>query len=126
MPLLRRMASGRRPRGRVPEQGGHHTRRDGALAAVLRDLRYALRTLAKSPGFAGVAIVTLALGISASTALFSVIHNVLIQPFPYARRAAADGDQDPRHGAQRARRACRSSPAPSSWTTPSRTTCSTP
>jgi putative ABC transport system permease protein len=66
------------------DHGRDGIRRDGALAAVRQDLRYALRTLAKSPGFAGVAMVTLALGISASTALFSVIHNVLIQPFPYA------------------------------------------
>jgi putative ABC transport system permease protein len=57
---------------------------EGALAGVLRDFQYAIRTLAKSKGFAGVAIITLALGISASTALFSVIYNVLIQPFPYA------------------------------------------
>lgn len=49
-----------------------------------RDLFYSLRTLWKSRGFTAVAIVTLALGIGASTAIFSVIDNVLIAPFPYA------------------------------------------
>ena len=60
------------------------TRRERALAPVFQDFRYAIRTLAKSRGFTAVAVITLALGISASTALFSVIHNVLIAPFPYA------------------------------------------
>ena len=48
-----------------------------------RDVRYALRGLGRSRAFAGVAIATLGLGIGASTAIFSVIDNVLLEPFPY-------------------------------------------
>ncbi len=54
------------------------------METLQQDIRYASRTLWKSRGFALVAMITLALGIGASTAIFSVIDNILMEPFPYA------------------------------------------
>ena len=51
---------------------------------ILRDLAYSARTLARTPGFAIMAIIVMALGIGANTALFTVVHSVLLKPLPFA------------------------------------------
>jgi putative ABC transport system permease protein len=58
--------------------------RRSAVSSLIQDVRYALRMLYRQPGFAFVAIVTLALGIGATTAVFTVVNGLLVRPLPYS------------------------------------------
>ena len=63
----------------------------GIMESLLRDVRYALATLRRTPGLTFTVLVTLALGVGATTAVFTVVHAVLLEPLPYPDSAGSFG-----------------------------------
>src|SRR5438132_5335813 len=74
-----------------------------SVAAIVNDLRASIRSLARKPGFTTVVVLTLAFGMGANTAIFSVVNGVLLRPLPYSQddRIVTGWQRAPKRGDER-------------------------
>jgi putative ABC transport system permease protein len=78
-------------------RAGSGRRHGMAVSMVVQDVRYALRALSRRPSFAAVVLVTIALGVGANTAIFSMVNGIMLRPLPYphAERVVSFGHESP-------------------------------